>query len=261
MESESEVTKLQLERAQLLAKITEIGTDLERRVREAVAAHASSAEAELILEKESRRSVESSLSDAISELNEARSRLLGETDAKKNKFSNEDVFHELNESLDDMRMANKDLQEQNKSLQLKIDESDKENNALIHNLKDKLHRAESRLRSEERASRFDVALASEIANLRAGGTSLNASQGQSQALVLQEMNKKTDPKLSHFEEGKDSMDHNSIYIIEMYDYVVELKNSINEERHMYRELLAEHEDLLALLGQAGLDGTHYGVSE
>jgi hypothetical protein len=40
----------------------------------------------------------------------------------------------------------------------------------------------------------------------------------------------------------------------MYDYVCELKSSIVEERTLYKELLAEHEDLLALLGQAGLDG-------
>ena len=36
-ESESEVVRLQLERAQLLAKINELGTNLERRVSEAVA--------------------------------------------------------------------------------------------------------------------------------------------------------------------------------------------------------------------------------
>merc|ERR1719253_1484883 len=40
-DSEPEVMKLQLERAQLLAKINEMGADLERRVREAVAAQAS----------------------------------------------------------------------------------------------------------------------------------------------------------------------------------------------------------------------------
>ena len=58
------------------------------------------------------------------------------------------------------------------------------------------------------------------------------------------------------DESKESatMDRNSAYIIEMYDYVVELKNSITEERQMYKELLEEHEDLLALLGQAGLEG-------
>jgi hypothetical protein len=44
----------------------------------------------------------------------------------------------------------------------------------------------------------------------------------------------------------------------MYDYVVELKRSIEEERQMYKELVNEHEDLLALLGQAGLDGRYGG---
>ena len=81
----------------------------------------------------------------------------------------------------------------------------------------------------------------------------STNQRHSQALVLRGIDLNMQPS----EEGKEAnntFDRNSAYIIEMYDYVVELKTSITDERQMYKELLTEHEDLLALLGQAGLNG-------
>ena len=39
----------------------------------------------------------------------------------------------------------------------------------------------------------------------------------------------------------------------MYDFVVELQKAIKDERRMYRELLSEHEDLLALVAQQDLE--------
>jgi len=255
-ESESEVIKLQLERAQLLAKINEMGADLERRVREAVAAQASSSEAELIVEKRSRKSVESSLSDVMSEFDEIKSQLaeqvannrIGELADK------EEVVQDLRESLDDMRATNEDLANKNELLLTNLDTIDKENKSTMEDLSNKLQKAEERLRSKDRESRFEAAIASEIANLRANtAASSNGNQKQSQALVLRGIDQNMRPS-TLFEEGKDSIDRNSAYIIEMYDYVVELNNSIKEERQMYKDLLAEHEDLLALLGQTGLEG-------
>eukprot|EP00957_Ditylum_brightwellii_P045558 3454563-Ditylum_brightwellii.AAC.1 len=40
---------------------------------------------------------------------------------------------------------------------------------------------------------------------------------------------------------------------DLYDHVFELKSEIREERMIYRDLLAEHEDLLALLAQQDLE--------
>lgn len=253
VEGESETAKLQLERAQLLAKITDMGIDVERRVREAVAAHASSAEAELIIEKQSRQSVETSLADALTELEETKTRLTEEvtkiTNNRGSRASEEEVA-KLKETMADLQMLNKDLRDEIRSLQAKMDKSEEENKSHVSSLQEKLHQAEERVRLEERESRFEAALASEIANLRVSGndtTPINNLNKSHHNLVV--------------EESKDSLDQNSIYIIEMYDYVVELKQSINEERQMYKELLAEHEDLLALLGQAGLDGLSFGVCE
>jgi len=262
-ESESEVIKLQLERAQLLAKINEMGADLERRVREAVAAQASSSEAELIVEKRSRKSIESSLSEAMSELDEVKAQMAEQTSKTRigELAEKEQVVQDLNDSLDDMRITNDDLANINKLLQANLDTTDKENKSTINDLTIKLQKAEERLRSDERESRFEAAIASEIANLRANThASSNGNQKQSHALVLRGIDQNMRPG-ALFDEGKESIDRNSAYIIEMYDYVVELKNSITEERQMYKDLLAEHEDLLALLGQAGLEGMQFTACE
>ena len=256
-ESESEVIKLQLERAQLLARINEMGADLECRVREAVAAQASSSEAELIVEKQSRKSVESSLADTLTELDEVKAFVSEQASKSRNGklADSKQVVQDLEESLDDFRMTNDELVNENKLLKAKLDTSDKENESTISDLRTKLRKAEERLRSEDRESRFEAAIAAEIANLRANThTASNGNQKHAQALVLRGIDQNMQPS-ALFEDGKESVDRTSAYIIEMYDYVCELKNSIAEERQMYKDLLSEHEDLLALLGQVGLDGT------
>ena len=263
VQNESEVIKLQLERAQLLAQISEMGINLERRVKEAVAAQVSSSEAELIVEKQSRRSVETSLSEALSELNEKNKQLVGLTSESTSSESAgiENCVQELKRSLDEIRAINEKLTNKNTRLQVKLDTMDKEFKSTTNDLNAKLRKTEERLRSKEREGRFEAALASEIANLRASTTrsDSNGYHKHSQALVLIEQNMQHGTTLS--DEEKKSIDRNSAYIIEMYDYVCELKSSITEEREMYKELLAEHEELLALLGQTGLDRIQFASSE
>merc|ERR1712087_485577 len=225
-----------------------MGADLERRVREAVAAQASSSEAELIVEKRSRTSVKSSLSDVMTELDEVKAQLAEQAANNRNgDLADKDhVVQDLKDSLDDMRMTNEDLAGEIKLLQGKLDTSDKENKSTVEDLSHKLQKAEAQLRLKDRESRFEAAIASEIANLRANTpASSNGNQKESRSLVLRGIDQNADP-----------IDRNSAYIIEMYDYVVELKNSITEERQLYKDLLAEHEDLLALLGQMqnGMEG-------
>jgi len=254
--SESDITKLQLERAQLLARVHEMGTEVERRVREAVAAHASLAEAELILEKETRRSIESTLSEKLLELEETKAKLMDISSVgESNNFVSEDVVEELRESLDEMKLENESLQEENRTLIGKIEESEKQNKAVVFELQEKVKKTQERLRSEEKAIRFEKALALEIANLRTGSKSTrDETQGHSQLFDHQDFGNKFDPKSLNSGEFKESIDNNSVYIIEMYDYIVDLKYSIDEERQLYKDLLVEHENLLALLGQTAASG-------
>jgi chromosome segregation ATPase len=246
-ESKSGLVKLQLERAQLLSKINEMGINLERRVREAVAAQVSLSEAELIVEKQSRHLVETSLSEAVTELDNVKKQL--SVDVSKDGNGDDQLTQVLKEALDDLRKKNEKLLDKNKVLQVKVETIDKENKSTISDLRDKLQIVQEELRAHERESRFEAALAAEIDHLRS--SSHTASISTHQALVLLDQNMQSRTWL---DEGKESIDRNSAYVIEMYDYVCELKSSIVEERQMYKDLLAEHEDLLALLGQAGIEG-------
>ena len=246
-ESKSGLVKLQLERAQLLSKINEMGINLERRVREAVAAQVSLSEAELIVEKQSRHLVETSLSEAVTELDNVKKQL--SVDVSKDGNGDDQLTQVLKEALDDLRKKNEKLLDKNKVLQVKVETIDKENMSTISDLRDKLQIVQEELRAHERESRFEAALAAEIDHLRS--SSHTASISTHQALVLLDQNMQSRTWL---DEGKESIDRNSAYVIEMYDYVCELKSSIVEERQMYKDLLAEHEDLLALLGQAGIEG-------
>ena len=246
-ESKSGLVKLQLERAQLLSKINEMGINLERRVREAVAAQVSLSEAELIVEKQSRHLVETSLSEAVTELDNVKKQL--SVDVSKDRNGDDQLTQVLKEALDDLRKKNEKLLDKNKVLQVKVETIDKENKSTISDLRDKLQIVQEELRAHERESRFEAALAAEIDHLRS--SSHTASISTHQALVLLDQNMQSRTWL---DEGKESIDRNSAYVIEMYDYVCELKSSIVEERQMYKDLLAEHEDLLALLGQAGIEG-------
>lgn len=247
-ESESRLVKLQLERAQLLSKINELGINLERRVREAVAAQVSSSEAELIVEKQSRHLIETSLSAAMTELDNVKKQL--SDIVSKDRNGDDQLRQVLKESLDDLQSKNEKQLDRNKVLQLKVETINKENMSTISDLRDKLQSAQEELRAHERESRFEAALAAEINHLRASSHTASVST-LSQALVCLDQNLQSHTWL---DEGKESIDRNSAYVIEMYDYVCELKSSIVEERQMYKDLLAEHEDLLALLGQAGIEG-------
>mmetsp|Transcript_11418 Transcript_11418/g.17178 ORF Transcript_11418/g.17178 Transcript_11418/m.17178 type:complete len:200 (+) Transcript_11418:230-829(+) len=196
------------------------------------------------MEKQRRNSVETSLTDALSKINEMKAQMSSSPKAFDEELSS---YKRL---LGRARSENEELREDIQLLQSKIDASSDSSTSLVADLRDKLRRTEERLRSVEREGRFEAAMASEIANLRAG-TQPSSNGSDKKSLVLRGL----DQNISV--DGNGSTAPNSAYIIEMYDYVVELKQSIEEERQMYKELVTEHEDLLALLGQAGLDGRIY----
>ena len=237
-ESESEVQRLQLERAQLLAKITEIGVESDRRVREAVAAHASYAEAELIIEKQSRKTVECCLADALAELEDVKSQLL--TESSPEDYTENMVVTELRESLAEMQIENRELEASIRKLKERITAADLESQTLVKDLREKLHTAEALARAEDRERRFETALASEIARLR-HEVPFNTKH-QSPEMTL--------------EAGKEFVNQ---HIINMYEYVEEQKTSIEQERQMYQNLLEEHELLLEYVAQCNQDNTSLGL--
>lgn len=227
----SEVLKLQFERAQLLAKISEIGVDSERRVREAVSAHASSAEAELIIEKQAKQLVLSELEDAKIALEDATSELA--TKSLPEDPENDFVVMELRESLAEMQISFRELQTANEELKEQMAQSSTKNQSLIDSLEDKLRNAEARARDIERENRFETALASEIARLQTGFPSQNKIS--------------LSPEITMSPE-KESISEN---VLAMHDYVVELLASRDAEREIHQEVLAERDEALSLLAKVG----------
>lgn len=230
-ESESEVVKLQLERAQLLAKLTEIGVESERRIKEAVAAHASSAEAELIIEKQAKQSLECSLADALSELEDVKSEKDQATSGEGSP-DNDLIVTELRESLAEMQISYRDLQAANEEIRDQMASASVENQSLIESLTEKLKRAETHIREEERESRFEAALASEIARLR------NGSSSQSTHLLP--------PEIASSQEKESTISEN---VLAMHEYVLDLRAVLEKEREIHQATAAELDEALAIIGQ------------
>ena len=230
-ESESEVVKLQLERAQLLAKLTEIGVESERRIKEAVAAHASSAEAELIIEKQAKQSLECSLADALSELEDVKSEKDQATSGE-GSTDNDLIVTELRESLAEMQLSYRDLQAANEEIRDQMASASVENQSLIESLTEKLKRAETHIREEERESRFEAALASEIARLR------NGSSSQSTHLLP--------PEIASSQEKESTISEN---VLAMHEYVLDLRAVLEKEREIHQATAAELDEALAIIGQ------------
>ena len=228
--SESEVAMLQLEKVQLLAKIAEIGVDSERRIREAVAVHASAAEAELIIETQAKKAVERSLADALSELQNVKSQLVTKSTLDESR-GNDVRLTELTESLVENQLHSKELQAANEELKKQMADATRESQSLIESLKEKLIKAEKRVRDKERENRFEAALALEIARLRDGASSLNRNVKSSGNMSSPEM---------------ESISEN---ILAMHEYVVELRAMRDEERKLHQIVVAERDDALELLGQ------------
>lgn len=239
---ESEVVRLQLERAQLLAKITEIGVDSERRVREAVAAHASSAEAELIIEKQAKQLTECSLADALSELEDVKSQLMDKSCSEVNS-ENDVIVTELRESLAEMQISYRELQTANEELKKEMADASLQSQSRIESLSKKLRKAETRVREEEREKRFEFALASEIARLQSGVASQHTHSMKADMVVTPEM---------------ESISEN---VLAMHEYVVDLLKSRDEEREQYKAMEVELNEALALLGQSYQDEMNFSVSE
>ena len=124
-----------------------MGVDMERRVRDVISAQAYSSQAELIIERQSRKSVESSLYDALSELVELRSLApLKTRNGESVKNKDQALLQDLKESLYNLTLANGKLL----SKKYILEKNDEKNKSAINDLRDTFHKARVIFRSEER---------------------------------------------------------------------------------------------------------------
>uniref|UniRef100_A0A7S0GLK1 Uncharacterized protein n=1 Tax=Proboscia inermis TaxID=420281 RepID=A0A7S0GLK1_9STRA len=255
-EPEMELHLLRIEKSQLLASLSEAASTAERRIREAVTTVVAQSEAETILEKELRYTAEQVCDEMQLQMNELQQsnrdislRLESSTsndrmDILNVSSSSNVVAADTNEILmlqiSTLNAEKQKFKDDNLSLQNKLIESKSSNEKLT----ERCRHAEVLSRKATRGGNFESDVAEEVARLRCDA--LNASQANGHSNYSFRIS-------SNMNGGMNTSDLMGMSAEELYDMVSQLRESVKEERDLYHELLAEHEDLLALLAQQDLE--------
>jgi hypothetical protein len=224
-----ELAKLRVEKAQLLSASSEESSQAERRLREAIAAVKSSAEADIILEKELRLNAAKSLENVKLEMKELRSSLGSRRTETQSQVDASTIA--LRIELNDLKDRVQSLSEENASLRDQLELTKKDARSTIERLTEECRAAKLRASQLDREGRFEAEVRAEVARLQASGS----RESDRLSIVVRDNSR---------EDREDSLD-----VPELYDVIQKQKQEVQEERSMYYELLAEHDDLLALLAQ------------
>ncbi len=236
---DAEVAKLRIENAHLLTVAADDKARAERRLREALAAHRATAEADTILEHELRLVAESTIQSLKAQLDEYRcmDRKEGTSRDDSNYVAVQAELEKLMDEVDGLRQELQKLQKENGILRTKMQQAANKSRSEIAALTDECRLAQAKAHKCEREGRFDAAVKSEMAKFRLspekrGPHSTFGNEEEDPAL------ERVDPPLV----GADA-----------FDLIRKQKEEIQEERKMYLEFLAEHDDLLALLAQNDIE--------
>jgi len=228
---DDEVAKLRLEKAQLLVASSDEGAKVERRLREARAAEQSSAEADVILERELRIAAEKALENVRLEMAELRSE--GGAGGDAHALALERArSSELGMELESLRMEIDAISVENSSLRDQLEASKREAREKTDRLSQECRLAKTRASQLEREGRQEAEIRAEVSRLHA------QSNGAGRTPYRWE---RENPAHDHGAE--------EIAVAHLYDIIEKQKQSIEEERAVYSKLLNEHDDLLALLAQ------------
>lgn len=237
-----ELSKLRTSNVQLLSSATEEAACTERRIREAVAAHSSLVEAEAIVERELRVAAETALDNVKSQLEETRRHQIGQAS-----FGNKQALSpdRLSTQLFQAREQSRKLEAENVSLKAKVEEIRSDSEAKIEDLIDQCRRAQALALKIERDVQFSAEVSAEASKVRP----MPNHSSPDTWVVLNGIPEKKYSNTSSNTSGKPER----LSSADAYDFVVEQKMAIQEERQMYQELLTEHDDLLALLAQQDME--------
>jgi len=237
---EAELSRLRVEKAQLLSAAAEEGSRTESRIREAVAAHVSSMEADVILERELRVAAEAAMEDTKFQMEQLKSGAAGDDESREpggnlDDSRSESFLDELSAELKRFKEETRSLSTENEALRKELSAANEKSQAEIAELTDKWRTAQAKAHMLETSGHFDAEVNVEVAKLRSNG----GDEDQRNWIVVRDNPvEDTGPDLSP---------------VEAYDLIQKQKIAIQEERAMYLELLAEHDDLLALLAQQDLE--------
>lgn len=233
---EGDIAKLRVANAHLLTVAADDKARAERKLRESLAAQMASTEADAILEHELRVNAEEtirSLKFQIEELKKARSR---QTEEGASSSMVQKTSDSTTKKIESLHQDLKKVQKEKANLQIQMETEAAEAKAHIDKLTEECRKAQSKLHKAERDGRFDAAVKSEVTRLR---MSPMASTPEARDDVF----------LLKAEVESNGTSSNAA----AFDLIRKHKEEIQEERKMYLEFLAEHDNLLALLAQQDVE--------
>jgi hypothetical protein len=222
-----ELCKLRLEKAQLLVVAAEEAARVERRLHEAREADKSSAEADIILERELRHAAETSLENIQIEMNELRAEM--SMQGSGNGLRSEESSRALRSELDKLTKDIVSLKHDNDSLRHQLETSQTQARETIEKLREDCREAKARASQFERDIRKEAEIQAELSRIQA------RTNGRHRENI--------DPA----EDDEDDFKENPL--TRLYDGLQTTKMSIEEERVLYRGVLEEHEVLCAKLAE------------
>lgn len=242
-----EIAKLKIENAHLLTVAADDKARAERRLREALAAHRATSEADTILEQELRIAAEATIQNLKLELKELRNSKRPDIGSRENSSAHTNL-EKLSKEADSLKDELKKMRDENAFLKDKLEHASAKAKSEISVLTEECRHAQAKAHTLERDSQFDVAVRNELEKLRRSPD--KRSTGVDDWMMVGKSSS----------EGREDIvgenrDEAPMISAEAYDFIRKQKEEMQEERKMYMEFLAEHDDLLALLAQHDLERT------
>lgn len=163
----AELTRLRLEKAQLLVAASEEGTRVETRIREARAADQSSAEADVIFERNLRLAAQAALDNANREISDLRMEAQGASSDAHTLARERALVTELEMEVDALRMEIDNKSTELEKLQNELDETNRSAREKIERLAEECREARTRVCQLEREGRLAAEIQAEVSRLRA----------------------------------------------------------------------------------------------
>jgi len=184
-------------------------------------------EADTILEHELRLAAETTIQSLKQELEELRDETgnISADDRESAMERKEKELEKLVSEVGNLRSSLTKLKEENGRLQIQLDQSISESKAQIDSLTEEYRKAQAKAHKYQREGRYDAAVQSEVAR-HSSSTPTEPSESS--------------PKPS-------------VTNLDAFEMIQKQREDIQEERQMYLEFLAEHDDLLALLAQQDVE--------
>jgi hypothetical protein len=234
-----------VEKSELLFALSDAATKTEQRLRNLVMLQTSTHETELMIEKELRRALETSLGEKESEMGRINARMI-EVE-QKNSEAEEKLKNEMNYYKKDIQLLNfnierlrydfKSLTKDNSYLTEKLLSLSLSNQKLL----DKNRKSEIEVRKLKEKRQFDADIVSEISRIKA--EYVQSSKNQNSSISLS--------SVLDIQNSEPFYDNGSVEA--MYSLILDLRHSVNEERSLHYNLMLEHEDLLAIFAHLDIE--------